>query len=71
MLSWFSSWTGSYALALLLYALIFKLLFLFFSIKQQKTPTAPAPSLSATIASAGTREPCPKPSNKQRKKQTQ
>ena len=26
MLSWFSSWTGSYALALLLYALIFKLL---------------------------------------------
>ena len=42
MLSWFSSWTGSYALALLLYALIFKLLFLFFSIKQQKNQIAMA-----------------------------
>ena len=37
MLSWFSSlFGGSYALALLLYALLFKLLFLPFSIKQQK-----------------------------------
>jgi YidC/Oxa1 family membrane protein insertase len=36
MLAWFSSWTGSYALALLFYALIFKILFVFFSVKQQK-----------------------------------
>ena len=36
MLAWFESWTGSYALALLFYALIFKILFLPFSIKQQK-----------------------------------
>ena len=36
ILAWFSSWTGSYALALLFYALIFKILFLPFSIKQQK-----------------------------------
>ena len=36
MLSFFSSVTGSYALALLFYALIFKILFLPFSIKQQK-----------------------------------
>lgn len=37
MLSWFSSlFGGKYALALLLYALLFKLLFLPFSIKQQK-----------------------------------
>ena len=37
MLSWFSSlFGGSYAMALLLYALLFKLLFLPFSIKQQK-----------------------------------
>ena len=37
MLSWFSSlFGGSYALALLLYALLFKLLFLPFAIKQQK-----------------------------------
>ncbi len=37
MLAWFSSlFGGSYALALLLYALLFKLLFLPFSIKQQK-----------------------------------
>ena len=37
MLSWFSSlFGGSYALALLLYALLFKLLFLPFGIKQQK-----------------------------------
>lgn len=37
MLSWFSSlFNGSYALALLLYALLFKILFLPFSIKQQK-----------------------------------
>ena len=42
MLSWFSSWTGSYALALLFYALIFKLVFLFFSIKQQKNQIAMA-----------------------------
>ena len=37
MLAWFSSlFGGSYALALLLYALLFKLLFLPFTIKQQK-----------------------------------
>ena len=37
MLSWFSSlFGGTYAIALLLYALLFKLLFLPFSIKQQK-----------------------------------
>jgi YidC/Oxa1 family membrane protein insertase len=36
MLSWFDSITGSYALALLFYALIFKIVFLPFSIKQQK-----------------------------------
>ena len=36
MLSWFDKITGSYALALLLYALVFKILFLPFSIKQQK-----------------------------------
>ena len=40
MLSWFSSWTGSYAIALLFYALIFKVLFLPFSIKQQKNQIA-------------------------------
>ena len=42
MLGWFSSITGSYALALLLYALVFKLLFLFFAIKQQKNQIAMA-----------------------------
>ena len=42
MLAWFSDITGSYALALLLYALIFKILFLFFSIKQQKNQIAMA-----------------------------
>ena len=36
MLSFFDSITGSYALALLFYALIFKIVFLPFSIKQQK-----------------------------------
>lgn len=36
MLSWFESFTGSYAVALLLYALLFKIVFLPFSIKQQK-----------------------------------
>ncbi len=36
MLSFFDSITGSYAVALLLYALIFKIVFLPFSIKQQK-----------------------------------
>ena len=36
MLSFFNSITGSYALALLLYALVFKIVFLPFSIKQQK-----------------------------------
>ena len=36
VLSWFSSITGSYALALLLYAFAFKIIFLPFSIKQQK-----------------------------------
>ena len=42
MLSWFSSITGSYAIALLIYALIFKILFLFFGIKQQKNQIAMA-----------------------------
>ena len=36
VLSWFESWTGSYALVLLFYALILKILFLPFTIKQQK-----------------------------------
>ena len=36
ILAWFTSWTGSYALALLFYALIFKILFLPFAVKQQK-----------------------------------
>ncbi len=36
VLAWFESWTGSYAVALIFYALIFKILFLPFSIKQQK-----------------------------------
>ena len=37
MLAWFSSlFNGSYALALLLYALLFKIVFLPFSVKQQK-----------------------------------
>ena len=42
MLSFFNSITGSYALALLLYALVFKLVFLPFSIKQQKNQIAMA-----------------------------
>ena len=42
VLHWFSSWTGSYALALLFYALIFKILFLPFAIKQQKNQIAMA-----------------------------
>ena len=37
MLSFFESFTGGYAIALLLYALVFKIVFLPFSIKQQKT----------------------------------
>lgn len=36
MMSFFNTITGSYALALLLYALVFKIVFLPFSIKQQK-----------------------------------
>ena len=36
MMAFFTTITGHYALALLLYALVFKILFLFFSIKQQK-----------------------------------
>lgn len=36
VLAWFESWTGSYAVALIFYAFIFKILFLPFSIKQQK-----------------------------------
>lgn len=36
ILSWFNTITGSYALALILYALMFKIIFLPFSIKQQK-----------------------------------
>ena len=42
MLGWFSDITGSYAIALLLYAFVFKILFLFFSIKQQKNQIAMA-----------------------------
>ncbi len=38
LMYWFSSvMGGSYALALILYALVFKIVFLYFSIKQQKT----------------------------------
>ena len=40
MLSFFESFTGGYALALLLYALVFKIVFLPFSIKQQKSQIA-------------------------------
>ncbi len=36
ILAWFNSITGSYAIALILYALMFKIVFLPFSIKQQK-----------------------------------
>ena len=36
VISFFNTITGSYALALLLYALMFKIIFLFFSVKQQK-----------------------------------
>ncbi len=42
MLAWFESWTGTYAIALLFYALIFKVLFLPFGIKQQKNQIAMA-----------------------------
>ena len=42
MLSFFESFTGGYALALLLYALVFKIIFLPFSIKQQKNQIAMA-----------------------------
>ena len=42
MLAWFESWTGTYALSLLFYALIFKILFIPFSIKQQKNQIAMA-----------------------------
>lgn len=42
MLAWFESWTGSYAIALLFYALIFKIIFLPFAIKQQKNQIAMA-----------------------------
>ncbi len=41
ILSWFSSWSN-YAVALLFYALIFKVLFLFFAVKQQKNQIAMA-----------------------------
>ena len=42
MLSFFESFTGGYAWALLLYALVFKIVFLPFSIKQQKNQIAMA-----------------------------
>ncbi len=42
MLAWFNSWTGSYAIALLLYALVFKIVLLPFAIKQQKNQIAMA-----------------------------
>ena len=49
MLSFFDSITGSYALALLFYALIFKIVFLPFSIKQQRNQIKLA-SLTPKIA---------------------
>ena len=42
MLSFFESFTGGYAFALLLYALVFKIVFIPFSIKQQKNQIAMA-----------------------------
>lgn len=42
MLAWFSDWSGSYVIALLLYALIFKIVFLPFAVKQQKNQIAMA-----------------------------
>jgi len=42
MLAWFSGWSGSYVIALLFYALIFKIVFLPFTIKQQKNQIAMA-----------------------------
>jgi len=42
MLAWFESWSGSYAIALLFYALIFKVIFVPFAIKQQKNQIAMA-----------------------------
>ena len=42
MLSFFESFTGGYAIALLLYALVFKIVFLPFGIKQQKNQIAMA-----------------------------
>ena len=42
MLAWFNAWSGSYVIALLLYALIFKIVFLPFAIKQQKNQIAMA-----------------------------
>ena len=42
MLAWFESWTGTYALSLLFYALIFKIVFIPFSLKQQKNQIAMA-----------------------------
>lgn len=37
VLAWCSGWTGSFAIALIFYALVFKIVFLPFSIKQQKS----------------------------------
>ena len=42
MLAWFSGWSGSYVIALLFYALIFKIVFLPFTIKQQRNQIAMA-----------------------------
>ena len=42
MLAWFESWTGTYALSLFFYALIFKIVFIPFSLKQQKNQIAMA-----------------------------
>ena len=36
VLAWFNSWTGSYAIAILLFAIAFKIVFLPFAIKQQQ-----------------------------------
>ena len=55
VLAWFESWTGSYALVLLFYALILKILFLPFTVKQQKNQIKMAkiaPKIEAIKASS-------------------
>ena len=36
-LAWLNSWTGSYAIAILLFAIAFKIVFLPFALKQQQS----------------------------------